>query len=376
MENSGLYIHIPFCRKKCNYCDFYLVTNLNIIEKFIDSLIREIELLSEKYKDLVFDSIFIGGGTPSILSANQLGKILEYLYQYFNINSVSEITIESNPEDFFEKENKLNEFKILGINRLSIGIQSIKDNELQILSREHTGKQAEILIEKALSIFDNVSTDIIYSIPGQNADDIYVTLKKIIDFKIPHISAYTLIYEKETILYHLLKRGNIIPVDENQESEFYLFVSETFKNAGYIHYEVSNYCLNGFECRHNLKYWDYGNYIGLGPSSHSFYNLNRWNNVRNIIKYNNLLKENILPKENLHTLTSEEIKTEFIMLGLRSKGINLDKYKKLIKDDFSITHKKSIETLCKNGYAMYRNNIFSLTEKGYAIADEICAKYF
>jgi len=376
LNKPGIYIHIPFCRHKCSYCDFYLITNLNIVERFLDNLINEIILSANNYRNDFFDSIFIGGGTPSILTGEQVSRILVALKNNYNISDESEITIEANPEDFIENENLFNQLKNSGINRISFGIQSFNDDELKFLTREHTSEQAIEVIKNAKKYFSNISIDLIYSLPGQKLKNLENTLDTAIALNIPHISAYTLIYEKETPVYNQLKRNIITQTDDKKESELYLLFSEKLISQGYRHYEVSNYAKQGYESRHNLKYWEYANYIGFGPSAHSMWNGKRWNNFRNIIKYNISLQKGELPKENVHDLTYEEMKTEFIMLGLRSTGVNLGVYENIFKNNFYSEFKNQISELRERNLSVEDETHFRLNENGFLLVDEICAKYF
>jgi len=376
MNKSGIYIHIPFCKKRCTYCDFYFTTNLNLIEKFLDGLIKEIDLLRNVYKNDSFDTIFLGGGTPSVLSNRQIENILNNLYKNFNIKNDTEISIESNPEDFLEDDKKLFDFRSLGINRLSLGIQSFRDKELKFLTRSHTSENAESVLKASKKYFNNISVDIIYSLPSQTQDEISYTLEKVTGLEIPHISAYTLIFEEGTILFGDLNKKNIDKNSDVIESEHYFYLTDFLVSKGYNHYEISNYAKTGYESEHNKKYWNYINYLGLGPGSHSFYNNKRWNNFKSIEKYYNSLKNNILPVENEHILNVEELNTEYIMLALRSPGINFKKYKKLTNRNFIERYSGSIKNLTDNNFALTDDNSFRLTEKGFAMLDEICAKYF
>ena len=375
MQEAGLYIHIPFCRKKCNYCDFYLITNTNILERFLNNLENEIVLQSEKYKDYEFNTIFIGGGTPSLLTEKQIDSLITTLNKNYNISIDSEITIEANPEDF-PNSDKLKTLRNIGINRISFGVQSFIDEELKFLTREHTAKQAIEVIDKAKIYFDNISIDLIYSLPNQNKSNLERTINKVLELEIPHISAYTLIFEKETPIYNLMDRNTIKKNDDELESQLYLMFSDKLVKAGYKHYEVSNYALKGYESKHNLKYWEYNNYLGFGPSAHSFFNGKRWNNFKNIIKYNINLQKNEFAIENEHILTVEESKTEFIMLGLRSKGVNLKRYSEIFGKEFIEEFSGSLNILTEEKLGIQKSDYFRLTEKGYLMVDEICAKYF
>lgn len=332
-------------------------------------------LQADRYNEYKFDTIFIGGGTPSLLSDYQIKNLLNIVNKYYKIASECEITIEANPEDF-QNPYKFKTYRNIGINRISFGVQSFIDEELKFLTREHTAKQAIEVINKAKKYFDNISIDLIYSLPNQSKSNLEKTLNKTLELEIPHISAYTLIFEKETPIYNLMDRKKIEKNDDEFESQLYLMFSEKLINAGYKHYEVSNYALEDCESKHNLKYWEYNNYLGFGPSAHSFFNGKRWNNFRNIIKYNISIQKNELAIENEHILTEEESKTEFIMLGLRSKGINLKKYLELFGREFNNEYSDSLIILNGEKLGIQKSDYFSLTEKGYLMVDEICAKYF
>jgi len=376
MSHSGIYIHIPFCRQKCSYCDFYLITNLNIIDKFVSNLLKEISLYSELLSGHFFDTIFFGGGTPSILSASQIEKIIHTLKTNLKISENPEITLEANPEDFKDDLTKLRDYSTAGINRISIGIQSFLDEELQFLTRLHSAETGINVIKEAKEYFDNISIDLIYSIPGQKITDIEKSISKAIELEVDHISAYTLIYEKETKLYKDYLKGIFHSTSENIEREFYDYLTKRLTESGFKHYEISNYARNGKESRHNKKYWEYDDYIGLGPSSHSKINLKRWSNIRNIIKYNISLQNNVIPVTGEHILTNNEIADEIIMLGLRAKGVDITKFKKLSGIDFHEKYRNSVAELIKNGFAKTEGNLFSLTEKGYSVSDEIISRYF
>jgi oxygen-independent coproporphyrinogen-3 oxidase len=333
-------------------------------------------IASGSYKDEIFDSIFIGGGTPSILSGDKISELLKTLKDNYNFSNSSEITIEGNPEDFINNKNLYKQLKNSGINRISFGIQSFNNDELKFLTREHTSEQAIEVIENAKKYFSNISIDLIYSLPGQKLKNLENTLDTAISLNIPHISAYTLIYEKETPVYNQLKRNIIAQTDDKKESELYLLFSEKLISQGYRHYEVSNYAKEGNESKHNLKYWEYANYIGFGPSAHSMWNGRRWNNFRNIIKYNISLQKGELPKENVYDLTYEEMKTEFIMLRLRSTGVNYEGYEDIFRNNFRSEFKNQISELRERNLSVEDETHFRLNENGFLLVDEICAKYF
>lgn len=375
-KTAGIYIHIPFCRIKCGYCDFYSITNLNIIDKFLVSLLREIEFYKYQFSDFIYDTIYFGGGTPSVLSEKQLEKILNTLNKYFHIDKKNEITIEVNPEDIIEKPNYLKNLKLLGFNRISYGLQSLKKKHLQFLNRYDNINKLKYGLEETIKHFGNINVDLIHSVLNMQIKDISDTLKYLINIGIPHISTYSLIYEEETPLYIQVEKKKIKPADSNEEYRQYKFIKELLENYQYIHYEISNFAKRGYESKHNLKYWEFENYLGLGPSAHSMMNLIRWNNFRNIISYNVYLKSGKLPIEKKFELTLKDIETEIIYLGIRSSGVDLEKFKRYTGLEFKEKYKDSINFLIRNGYAKFVNDKFKLINDGLFLADEIMIKYF
>jgi len=371
---SGIYIHIPFCERKCIYCDFYSVENLNLIDRFTESLLKEIEIFSieaDFFNDSIFDTIYFGGGTPSLLEPAQIEKILNKLSQSFKISSNPEITLETNPGTVDRR--KLLEFKNLGVNRISFGVQSFFDDDLKFLGRIHTGEDAFKCVNDSFEVgFENVSIDLIFGLPGQTVEKWLENLKFAVSLNVPHISAYNLIVERGTPLHELVSLGKVeIPEDEIQ-AQLYERTIDFLENAGYVHYEVSNYAFEGFECRHNLKYWQYENYIGFGPSAHSFWINKRWWNFANLNKYINALDLGKIPVANFEILDEEKMIEEFIYLGLRSKGINVARFKGKFGFEFVDGDiKDEIEELERAGYITIEDDFIKLTPKGFLLCDEI-----
>ncbi len=371
---SGIYIHIPFCERKCIYCDFYSVENLNLIDRFTESLLKEIEIFSieaDFFNDSIFDTIYFGGGTPSLLEPAQIEKILNKLSQSFKISPNPEITLETNPGTV--NKRKLLEFKNLGVNRISFGVQSFFDDDLKFLGRIHTGEDAFKCVNDSFEVgFENVSIDLIFGLPGQTVEKWLENLKFAVSLNVPHISAYNLIVERGTPLHELVSLGKVeIPEDEIQ-AQLYERTIDFLENAGYVHYEVSNYAFEGFECRHNLKYWQYENYIGFGPSAHSFWINKRWWNFANLNKYINALDLGKIPVANFEILDEEKMIEEFIYLGLRSKGINVARFKGKFGFEFVDGDiKDEIEELERAGYITIEDDFIKLTPKGFLLCDEI-----
>lgn len=369
--NLGLYIHIPFCHRRCTYCDFYLTTNLNLIDNFVDALLKEIKLYSLKYPGCTFDTIFFGGGTPSILSSNQFEKIITSINNNFNVITSPEITIECNPEDILCDVAKFSDFKNIGANRISVGVQSFIDKELSFLTRSHCGRDAILSLEIAKSLFDNVSADLIYSFNGQGLNDIEYNLNTILELGLQHISAYTLILEKGTLLYKEYERKSLLNTIDAENPEFYEFVNGILKENGFIHYEVSNYAKDGFFSKHNIKYWDFDYYLGLGPSAHSFINNNRFSNPKSLKHYIDKLNTGILPVDTYDTLSLTELKNDYFISVLRCNGVNFAKYKQLFGSVFFGDYDSVIDNLLKLNLAVADNDCLKLNEKGFALADEI-----
>jgi len=371
---SGIYIHIPFCERKCIYCDFYSIENLDQIDLFVNSILQEIRIFKSE-SDFVggtcFDTIYFGGGTPSLLKVSQFEKILNALYENFCISDNPEITVEANPGTV-DKE-KLSKFKCIGINRLSLGVQSFLDDELKFLGRIHTSEDAIRCIEFAFeSGFENVNVDLIFGLPGQSEERWRENLFTVIKLNVPHISAYNLIVEKGTPLYEIVRSGEVKLPSDDEQAGLYEITMELLENAGYIHYEVSNYARSGFECRHNLKYWRYESYVGFGPSAHSFWGNRRWWNVANLGKYLNLIAQGKLPIANFEILSDEKMVEEFIYLGLRSTGIDLKKFKERFAFDFIDGEiKEKLVEMKKNGYIEMDDFKVRLTRKGFSVCDEI-----
>lgn len=372
----GLYIHIPFCHRRCNYCDFYLTTNLNIIDKFVISLLKEIRLYSEEYKDFIIDTIFFGGGTPSLLSKNDFELILDCIKSNFNVTNTPEITVECNPEDIINDRIKFNNLKDIGINRFSIGVQSFIDSELRSLSRVHNSLQAIESVKIAKDIADNVSIDIIYNLQNQQIDDIEFNISKIDELNLNHISAYTLIIEKGTLIYKQFEKKKILEFADKYSDVFYEYVSGRLNDLSFNQYEVSNYSKIGYESKHNLKYWNFEPYLGLGPSSHSFANNKRFVNVKSVTQYISKLNSNQLPIKEKNDLKLLQLKNDYFISVFRSNGVAFKRYKLLFSEDFTYVYSDIINQLIELKLATISDTHFKLTQKGYALADEITLKFF
>lgn len=367
----GIYIHIPFCIHKCNYCDFYSITKIDQLDKFVENLVKEIRLFSSVNSKLVVDSIFFGGGTPSILEYQHFKKIFAELNDNFEISKDSEITIEANPGAV--DIEILPQLKSFGVNRLSFGVQSFDDSELKFLQRIHNSTEAinSIIYAKKIG-FDNISLDLIFGIPNQKQNSWQQTLKIASELDVQHISIYNLIYEEGTPLHKNFLKGKIKRISEDIEEEMYYYAVDFLEQLGYKQYELSNFAKNNKQCHHNIKYWTHQPYVGFGPSSHSFLGNKRYWNHRNLQKYFSLLSENQLPIEEIEELDKYKIAIERIMLGLRYDGVELAFISEIIKDDIEVFIKQNILPF-RELFKQISPKI-SLTKQGYFLINEIAIR--
>ena len=375
--NPGLYLHIPFCDTKCGYCDFYSITNNTLRSEFLKALLKEIKQYKKPpFTDKAFDTIYLGGGTPSLLTADELNEILTALYDSYPVAKDCEITIETNPGTV--DLNKLNFYQSRRVNRLSIGIQSFNNNELKLLGRIHNANQAQKTFERArIAGINNISIDLIYALPDQSLESWEATLTKGLSLYPDHISAYNLTFEQGTPFYKQLMHGQLKKQSEYLEEKFYNKTLDIFQKAGFLHYEISSYAKSEkYISRHNYKYWNHTDYLSFGPSAHSYWNGQRWSNVRSISKYIQGLNNASGIIDFSEEINPETMIFEKIMLGLRtSDGINLTEFKKIFKQSFLERHKSINSNLIENGFAEINKDFFRLTRKGMMICDEILPRF-
>jgi putative oxygen-independent coproporphyrinogen III oxidase len=322
-EKPGLYVHVPFCRTKCPYCEFYSVTSIPLVQRWEEDLAMEIRASSEGWG--IFDTLYVGGGTPSVLGERDLAMVFENLFREFRFSPEAEITVEANPDDIGLEKLRL--LRSLGVTRISLGVQSLNETELRTLGRRHTAVQAETALETIRACgFANVSVDLIYGLPGQGREDWMETLNRVIDFSPEHLSCYELTYHEETPLGRSFAVGRVKPMDEEAQRNLFMTTAEAIEERGYLQYEVSNYARGeAFFSRHNRKYWRRAPYLGLGPGAHSFRDGMRWWNVRSVEEYHRLLAAGRRPVAGSETLTSDQARMEALFLGLRTReGVDLD----------------------------------------------------
>ena len=315
--HPGLYVHVPFCKTKCPYCDFYSVTSLSSIQDWLEAIKREMLLYRDRFSR--FDSLYLGGGTPSLLPDHDLAELHHHLLRCFSFSSDTEFTVEVNPDDIHS--SKLVALRDLGVNRISMGVQSFDDQDLRFLKRRHTADQAVKAIDGLIgAAFAKVGLDLMYGLPGQTESSWLKTLEQATSFNPEHISCYQLTAEERTPFGMLRARGEIKLPDEETGSAFFILTSAFLEEKGYLHYEISNFA-RGEEnlCRHNLKYWHRDPYLGLGPSAHSYQAGSRWWNLRDLEVYCRALAEGKPPVAGLETLTPEQVYLETILLGFRTR---------------------------------------------------------
>ena len=376
MKKLGIYIHIPFCIKKCGYCDFYSVKWNEIQEhQYIQSAINEIKGYSALARKFVVDSIYIGGGTPSIISPKNLEGIISTIKKIFTVEEDSEISMEANPNSL--NAQNLAAYKEIGINRLSIGIQSLNDDILKNLGRIHSSEEALQAIDLAKSIgFDNINADVMFNIPGQTIDDINRTINQLIEKDIKHISFYSLKLEQGTPMYTLEKNKDIIMPEEDLEREMYYAGRNIMEKHNLLQYEISNFAVKGYECRHNLKYWNQEEYIGIGPSAHSFLGSMRYSNPSNIIECTLSSEEDVFERNVQEFMNKNDLIFEYIMLRLRlTEGLIFADFTNKFSLNFKEKYAEQIKYLKENNLIEIDDDSVRLTKRGMDISNFVFEQF-
>ena len=370
MKSAGIYIHIPFCAVKCIYCDFYSITDReNSIPRFINAIVKEIETCTVDVSNWKLETIFIGGGTPSLLNGRNIESILNALERKYDLAQIKEWTMEANPGE--APLERLKDFRSLGINRLSMGVQSLEPDLLKFLTRIHSQNQVFETYEHARNAgFENINCDLIYSMPGQSWEIWERDLLRVLDLKPEHISAYTLTLEKGTELYQFVKKGQVTMPEEDQTGGWFLKTHGILNSHGYSAYEISNFARPGMECRHNLHYWRIHPYLAFGPSAHGFDGSNRWGNVRSLDQYLTQIESGNTPISMKESLTQKNLTNELIGFGLRlNEGIDLaqipEKYLNQFNTNLESAREKWSDVLILRDSSVY------LTKKGMVYTDTV-----
>jgi len=366
---SGIYIHIPFCKQACNYCNFHFATSLLKKDVLLDAICKEIALTA-KDQDWRVNTIYFGGGTPSLLDRGEVDAILQSVRSFYEVDAHAEITLEANPDDITAE--KLQGWKGIGINRLSIGVQSFFEEDLQWMNRAHNAGQARNGLELALQHFDNVTIDLIYGTPGLTNEKWRQNVATAIALGVPHLSCYALTVEPKTPLDKLIRLHKKEEVNADVQSEQFLLLMDWASEAGYEHYEISNFAKPGFRSRHNASYWQGKPYVGIGPSAHSFNGAERRWNIANNQRYIDGLERGVLPFEK-EVLTPVQKLNESIMISLRTmEGLDLGKMSQEEKGAVV----KAAQKYIKQQLVLHENDVLRLTNEGRLYADGIAADLF
>ena len=370
MLTAGIYIHTPFCRVKCMYCDFYSVADKDFeMPSFFDALLKEIELCETDTNNWTIDTIFIGGGTPSLTDPRHIEKLIRTLESKFDLSNVTEFTMEANPGE--APAERLKAFYDLGVNRLSMGVQSLEPDLLQFLTRIHGPEAVFKTFDGARKAgFDNINCDLIFNIPGQTMDIWKRDLQTIIDLNPEHLSCYSLTVEEGTQLYQYVNRGKVTMPSDDQSADLYLWTQSIMAENGYDQYEISNWSKPENECRHNLHYWEIDPYLAFGPSAHGFDGKIRFSNIRNLDGYIKNLGDGKSPRQDHYELSDKDRTNEMIGFGLRiNNGVNLNQipesFREAVNQSIIDNHSKW------GGYLVIKDDRIKLTSAGFAFADGI-----
>ncbi len=371
---SGIYIHIPFCKQACNYCDFHFSTSLAKKDDMLKAICRELELRKQEFEKTRVQTIYFGGGTPSLLTSKELDTIFESITANYELASNLEITLEANPDDL--TNDRLEQLSESPINRLSIGVQSFFEHDLKLMNRAHTTRQAKESIELSKNFFDNISIDLIYGVPEASDEQWLKNIQIALDFKLPHISSYALTVEPKTALEHYIKKGLIQEVDEEQTERQFKLLRSTLENHGFVHYELSNFGKEGYFSKNNTAYWQRKSYLGIGPSAHSYNGQSRSWNVRNNAQYIKNLTKGILPSSS-ELLTKTDHYNEMVMTGLRTMwGVSLLAVEQEIGVAFKRYLLEQATSFINQDLLYIENDTLKLQKEASFLSDGIAASLF
>lgn len=371
---SGIYIHIPFCKQACHYCDFHFSTNLKKKDEMVLALAKEIEMRKNEFQDSIVETIYFGGGTPSILQIEDLKFLIDAVYKNYKVVENPEITVEANPDDL--TETRIIELSKNKVNRLSIGIQSFFEDDLQLMNRAHNVEEAKKCLEIATHYFDNISIDLIYGVPEMSNEKWLQNIETALSFGVPHISSYALTVEPKTALHSFIQKGIIPQPDDEVAQEHFHILVDKLSESGFIHYELSNFGKENYFSKNNSSYWLSKKYIGIGPSAHSYDGKNRGWNVSNNSLYIKSIQENKLPIE-IENLTKTDRYNEYIMTGLRTIwGVSLER----IEQEFGKTYldylNQQAAKFIEDHLLFVDDNILRTTKKGKFLSDGIASDLF
>jgi oxygen-independent coproporphyrinogen III oxidase len=371
---SGIYIHIPFCKQACHYCDFHFSTSMKKKGEMVLALSKELQLRKKEFQKGSIATIYFGGGTPSVLTPVEIRFLIDVIYENYNVEAAPEITLEANPDDL--SEERIAAFAELGINRLSIGIQSFFEEDLQLMNRAHNSEEAQKCLEIATRYFDNISLDLIYGIPGMTNERWQQNIETALSFGIPHISSYALTVEPKTALNKLIQTGKIASPNDEVAQEHFMILVETLENNGFVHYELSNFGKENYFSQNNSAYWLGKKYLGIGPSAHSYDGVSRSWNVANNTMYLKAIQNEELPNE-IEKLTLQDRYNEYIMTGLRTIwGVSLVRIEQEFGIEFLNYLKQQSQKFIDDGLLSIADDILKPTLKGKFLTDGIASDLF
>ena len=371
---AGIYIHIPFCKQACFYCDFHFSTSLKKKDALISCLVKEIELRKQELNKQIVETIYFGGGTPSMLSAKEISLLIATVYKHHKVIASPEITLEANPDDL--SEEKIIELSHTPINRISIGVQSFFEKDLKLMNRAHSSSEAKTSLEIATRYFENISIDLIYGIPGLSHEEWQQNIQTALNFNVSHISSYALTVEPKTALEKLIKKGKIEKVDEVLAQEQFFILRDLLEKENFLHYELSNFGKENYFSKNNTAYWLGKPYIGIGPSAHSFDGKQRSWNVRNNTQYIKGIELNKLPIER-EVLSITDRYNEYVMTGLRTIwGVSLKKIKTHFGSKYLTYIERESEKYIQQKLLYVEANTLKTTKDGAFLVDGIAAHLF
>lgn len=371
---SGIYIHIPFCKQACHYCDFHFSTSMKKKNEMILALAKEIQMRKNEFEDAVVETIYFGGGTPSLLAIEDLRFLIAEIYSNYNVVKNPEITLEANPDDL--SKERIVALSNLKINRLSIGIQSFFEDDLKMMNRAHNSAEAKKCLEEATQYFDNISIDLIYGIPGMSNEKWMQNIEMALSFNVPHISSYALTVEPKTALYSFIQKEIIPQPDEEVAQEHFQILVEKLNENNFIHYELSNFGKENYFSKNNSSYWLGKKYIGIGPSAHSYDGQKRGWNVSNNSVYIKSISEGILPLET-EILSKTDRYNEYIMTGLRTMwGVSLKRIEKEFGPIYLHYLNKQAARYIEDHLLFMDDEILRTTQKGKFLSDGIASDLF
>jgi len=371
---SGIYIHIPFCKQACHYCDFHFSTSMKKKDEMVLALAKEISMRKDEFENEIVETIYFGGGTPSVLSNEEINFLISEVYKNYKVAENPEITLEANPDDL--SSERILALSKSPINRLSIGIQSFYENDLKMMNRAHNSAEAIKCLQEATQYFDNISLDLIYGIPGMSDEMWKKNIETALSFGIPHISSYALTVEPKTALRKLIDTGKIAEPQDETASNHFMILVETLQKKGFIHYELSNFGKENYFSKNNSAYWLGKKYIGIGPSAHSYDGEKRGWNIANNSLYLKAIENNELPVEN-EILTVSDRYNEYIMTGLRTIwGVSLERIEKEFGKDYLDYLQKQSQKFLDDELLSIENNILKPTAKGKFLTDGIASDLF